>query len=148
MDVKLVDNAVELVKQREGILNSIQDKYITAIVNGAISELEREHGIKADMSKMDIFMFVVDLSAYRYSNRDSLEGLPKNLEFRLRNLYLQECNDTETIRNRNLGLINTENKNSNNTENANLNNTENRKRTQVEIDRIVKEIQEDCRGDC
>ena len=94
MDVKLIDEAVTLVKQREGILNSIQDKYISAIVNGVISELERDYHIKADLSKMDIFMFVVDLSAYRYSNRDSLEGLPKNLEFRLRNLYIQECNDT------------------------------------------------------
>ena len=94
MDVKLVDEAVTLVKQREGILNSIQDKYISAIVNGVISELERDHHIKADLSKMDVLMFVVDLSAYRYSNRDSLEGLPKNLEFRLRNLYMQECNDT------------------------------------------------------
>ena len=94
MDVKLVDEAVTLVKQREGILNSIQDKYISAIVNGVISELERDYHIKADLSKMDVFMFVVDLSAYRYSNRDSLEGLPKNLEFRLRNLYIQECNDT------------------------------------------------------
>lgn len=148
MDVKLVDNAVELVKQREGILNSIQDKYITAIVNGAISELGREHGIKADMSKMDVFMFVVDLSAYRYSNRDSLEGLPKNLEFRLRNLYLQECNDTETIKNRNLGLVNTENKNLNNTENKNLNNNKNGKESQAEIDKIVKKIEEECRGSC
>src|SRR5574344_1110791 len=95
MDVKLVDEVVTLVKQREGILNSIQDKYISAIVNGVISELERDHHIKADLSKMDIFMFVVDLSAYRYSNRDSLEGLPKNLEFRLRNLYIQECNDID-----------------------------------------------------
>lgn len=95
MDVKLVDEVVTLVKQREGILNSIQDKYISAIVNGVISELERDYHIKADLSKMDIFMFVVDLSAYRYSNRDSLEGLPKNLEFRLRNLYIQECNDID-----------------------------------------------------
>lgn len=95
MDVKLVDNAVELVKQREGILNSIQDKYISAIVNGVIEELERDHHIRADLSRMDIFMFVVDLSAYRYSNRDSLEGLPKNLEFRLRHLYIQECNDID-----------------------------------------------------
>ena len=95
MDVKLVDNAVELVKQREGILNSIQDKYISAIVNGVIEELERDHHIRADLSRMDIFMFVVDLSAYRYSNRDSLEGLPKNLEFRLKNLYIQECNDID-----------------------------------------------------
>ena len=92
------------------------------------------------MSKMDIFMFIVDLSAYRYSNRDSLEGLPKNLEFRLRNLYLQECNDTETIRNRNLGLMNTDDKS--------LNNSENITNTQAEIDKIVKKIEEDCRGGC
>ena len=139
MDVKLVDEAVTLVKQREGILNSIQDKYITAIVNGVISELERNHHIRADLSKMDIFMFVVDLSAYRYSNRDSLEGLPKNLEFRLRNLYMQECNDIDETKVRRPSIEN---------EDANIDNpNKTMKSTDPKsIEDVVREIDCECRG--
>lgn len=135
MDVKLVDNAVELVKQREGILNSIQDKYITAIVNGVIEELERVHHIKADMNKMEIFMFVVDLSAYRYSNRDSLEGLPKNLEFRLKNLYLQKVNDVRPV-----GIYDKNDLND-------ISNNE-KEESQIGINRIIKEIEKECRSRC
>lgn len=139
MDVKLVDEAAKLVKQREGILNSIQDKYITAIVNGVISELEREYHIKADLSKMDIFMFVVDLSAYRYSNRDSLEGLPKNLEFRLRHFYLQKANDTETP------MYGNSNNQNNKYSGENI---DKEKQSQAEIDALIKKIEEECRGEC
>ena len=138
MDVKLVDEAVTLVKQREGILNSIQDKYISAIVNGVISELERDHHIKADLSKMDILMFVVDLSAYRYSNRDSLEGLPKNLEFRLRNLYMQECNNIDETKVRRPSIEN---------EDANIDNpNKSVKSTEPKsIEDAVREIDCECR---
>lgn len=137
MDVKLVDNAVELVKQREGILNSIQDKYITAIVNGVIEELEREHHIKADMNKMDIFMFVVDLSAYRYSNRDSLEGLPKNLEFRLKNLYLQRVNDVKPV-----GVYDE------GEDDLSDSSDSEKEESQTGIYRVIKEIEKECRSRC
>lgn len=140
MDVKLITNAVELVKQREGILNSIQDKYITAIVNGVIEELERDHHIKADMNRMDIFMFVVDLSAYRYSNRDSLEGLPKNLEFRLKNLYLQRVNDVKP-----LGIYNTTR---DDLTNINTDKSDEENKSDTSIDRVIEEIKKECRGGC
>lgn len=141
MDVKLVDNAVELVKQREGILNSIQDKYISAIVNGVIEELERDHHIRADLSRMDIFMFVVDLSAYRYSNRDSLEGLPKNLEFRLKNLYIQECNDIDETQVRRPSI---ENKDTNvGNPNKTVKSTDPKS-----IEDVVREIDDECRRYC
>lgn len=136
MDVKLVDEAAKLVKQREGILNSIQDKYITAIVNGVIEELERVHHIKADMNRMDIFMFVVDLSAYRYSNRDSLEGLPKNLEFRLKNLYLQKVHDVRPT-----GVYDDKNE-------LDSGNKSNKEDSQTGINRVIKEIEEECRSRC
>lgn len=92
-DPELINNAVKLVKQREGILNNVQDEYINAIVEGVMSELENEHGIKVDLSAMDMFMFVVDMASYRYSNRDSLEGMSKHLEYRLKNFYMQKGND-------------------------------------------------------
>ncbi|WP_243343767.1 hypothetical protein [Anaerococcus sp. AGMB09787] len=86
---EVIDRAVSLVKQREGILNNVQDSYIKAIVEGVISELENEHDIMVDMDSMDMFMFVVDMASYRYSNRDSLEGMSKHLEYRLKTFYIQ-----------------------------------------------------------
>lgn len=90
-----IDSLVTLVKQREGILNSVQDDYMKAIVEGVIGELEKQHGIKVDLNDMDIFMFIVDMASYRYSNRDSIETFPRHLEYRLRNFYINKSNDIE-----------------------------------------------------
>lgn len=90
-----IDSLVTLVKQREGILNSVQDDYMKAIVEGVIGELEKQHGISVDLDDMDIFMFVVDMASYRYSNRDSIETFPRHLEYRLRNFYINKSNDIE-----------------------------------------------------
>ena len=92
---ELLDKLLSIVKQREGILNSIQDDYIMAIIKGAIDELRRQQGIDIDLNNMDHFMFVADLSAYRYSNRDSLEGMPQHLTYRLVNLYVEHTNDVK-----------------------------------------------------
>lgn len=86
---------LDVVKQREGILNSIQDEYLMSIIKGAIEELKRQQGININLDNMDHFMFIADLSAYRFSNRDSLESMPMHLEFRLRNLYVEHKNDIE-----------------------------------------------------
>lgn len=90
-----IDSLVTLVKQREGILNSVQDDYMKAIVEGVIGELEKQHGIGVDLNNMDIFMLIVDMASFRYSNRDSIEGFPKHLEYRLRNFYINKSNDIE-----------------------------------------------------
>lgn len=90
-----IDSLVTLVKQREGILNSVQDDYMKAIVEGVIGELEKQHGIRVDLDDMDIFMFIVDMASYRYSNRDSIETFPRHLEYRLRNFYINKSNDIE-----------------------------------------------------
>lgn len=90
-----IDSLVTLVKQREGILNTVQDDYMEAIVKGVIRELEKQHGISVDLNDMDIFMFVVDMASYRYSNRDSIETFPRHLEYRLRNFYINKSNDIE-----------------------------------------------------
>lgn len=90
-----IDSLVTLVKQREGILNSVQDDYMKAIVEGVIGELEKQHGIRVDLDDMDIFMLVVDMASYRYSNRDSIETFPRHLEYRLRNFYINKSNDIE-----------------------------------------------------
>lgn len=95
MSEELINNAIKVTKQREGILNSVQDKYIESIITGIISELEKQNGIKADLSDEDMFMFVVDFASYRYSNRDSIEGIPLHLRDRLRNMYINSKNDVE-----------------------------------------------------
>lgn len=95
MNEELINNAVEVTKQREGILNSVQDNYIKSIITGIIRELEKQNGIKADLSDEDMFMFVVDFASYRYSNRDSREGIPLHLRDRLRNMYINSKNDVE-----------------------------------------------------
>lgn len=97
MNEELIKNAVKITKQREGILNSVQDTYIESIVRGVISELEKQHGIRVDLKDYDIFMFVVDYASYRYSNRDSIENMPDHLSFRLRNFYVNRKNDTEEV---------------------------------------------------
>lgn len=99
MNEELIKNAVKITKQREGILNNVQDSYIESIVKGVIKEIERQNGIKADLNEDDVFMFVVDLASYRYSNRDSLEDMPRHLYFRLKNLYINQKNDTEEVQN-------------------------------------------------
>lgn len=86
---------LDVVKQREGILNSIQDEYLMSIIEGAIDELKRQQGIDINLDNMDHFMFIADLAAYRFSNRDSLESMPMHLSFRLRNLYVEDKNDIE-----------------------------------------------------
>ncbi len=90
-----IDSLTTLVKQREGILNTVQDDYIKAIVEGVIKELEKQHGISVDLDDMDIFMLIVDMASYRYSNRDSIETFPRHLEYRLRNFYINKSNDIE-----------------------------------------------------
>lgn len=97
MNEELIKNAIKVTKQREGILNSVQDIYIESIIKGAMKEVERQHGIKVDLADEDMFMFIVDLSSYRYSNRDSIEDMPRHLYFRLRNFYVNRKNDTEEV---------------------------------------------------
>lgn len=91
---EFIKNALNLTKQREGILNSVQDEYIEAIIEGVIDEMEGQHGIKVDN---DMLMFVVDYSSYRYTNRDSIEGMPLHLVSRLRNLYINKKNDNTKV---------------------------------------------------
>lgn len=97
MNEELIKNAVKITKQREGILNSVQDIYIESIIKGAMKEVERQHGIKVDLADEDMFMFIVDLSSYRYSNRDSIEDMPRHLYFRLKNLYINRKNDVKEV---------------------------------------------------
>ena len=85
MDVLTV---LELVKARLGINTTVRDSYLTAIAEGIIKELEDEKGLVLDSANPYHLMFVVDYATWRYQSRDSTEGMPRHLQFRLHNLII------------------------------------------------------------
>ena len=79
---------VALVKERLGIKTAVRDTYLTAIVDGVVKELEEEKGLVLDGANPYHLMFVVDYATWRYQNRDSPEGMPRHLQYRLHNLMI------------------------------------------------------------
>ena len=79
---------VALVKERLGIKTDVRDIYLTAIVDGVIKELEEEKGLVLDGANPYHLMFVVDYATWRYQNRDSPEGMPRHLQYRLHNMII------------------------------------------------------------
>lgn len=80
--------ALDLIKARLGITSSVRDTYLTAIVNGVVKELEDEKGLVLDGANPYHLMFVVDYATWRYQNRDTMEAMPRHLQFRLHNLMI------------------------------------------------------------
>jgi hypothetical protein len=79
---------VALVKERLGIRTNVRDIYLTAIVDGAVKELEEEKGLALDGANPYHLMFVVDYATWRYQSRDSDGAVPRHLQFRLHNLMI------------------------------------------------------------
>ena len=79
--------AVNLVKEKLGIKSNKRDEYITAIVDGIISELTDEKGLTLDDSPYKL-MFVVDYSVHRYEKEPVM---PRHLQYRLHNLMAKEA---------------------------------------------------------
>lgn len=78
----------ELVKARLGLTSEIRDTYLTAIIEGIIKELTDEKGLSLDGDNPYHLMFVVDFATWRYQNRDTMEAMPRHLQFRLHNLMI------------------------------------------------------------
>ncbi len=83
-----IATVLELVKSRIGISSSVRDAYLYHIIEGIITELEDEKGLVLDGTSPYHLMFVVDYSTWRYQNRDSMDGMPRHLQFRLHNLMI------------------------------------------------------------
>ena len=79
---------VALAKERLGIKTNVRDTYLTAIVNGIVTELTDEKGIVLDESNPYHLMFVVDYATWRYQSRDSDGAMPRHLQYRLHNLMI------------------------------------------------------------
>lgn len=85
MDTSIVTG---LVKAKLGINGTVRDTYISAIVNGVITELEDEKGLVLDGANPYHLIFVVDYVTWRYQNRDGDKGMPRHLQYRLHNLII------------------------------------------------------------
>jgi len=87
----MVEQALELTKARLGITSNVRDFYLQEIIKGVISELEDVQGLSLDQDSPHHLMFVVDYASWRYLNRDSPEGMPRHLQFRLHNFVIQQA---------------------------------------------------------
>lgn len=81
---------LELVKARLGISTTVRDTFLSAIINGIITELEDEKGITLEPDNMNHMMFIADYATWRYQSRDSDTGLPRNLQWRLHNIIIHD----------------------------------------------------------
>lgn len=85
---EMVQAALSLVKARLGISSNVRDAYLTAIIKGIVKELESDKGLVLDSTNSYHLMFVVDFATWRYQNRDSQDGIPRHLQFRLHNMII------------------------------------------------------------
>ena len=83
-----ISTVLSLVKARLGISMTVRDTYLTAIIEGIITELKTEKGLVLDGANPYHLMFVVDYATWRYQSRDSVKGMPRHLQFRLHNLIV------------------------------------------------------------
>lgn len=67
------------------------DEFLRSIIDGVIRNLKKS-GIHIRENASDI-MFVVDMSAWKYSCRDKAEGMPEWLKTARRERFLQEDRD-------------------------------------------------------
>ncbi|MBO0962499.1 hypothetical protein J1P26_22655 [Neobacillus sp. MM2021_6] len=82
------DTILQLVKERLGIRTIVRDKYISAIIDGVIEELEDEKGVVLVSTNSNHLLFIVDYVTWRYQSRDSEGSMPRHLQFRLHNLII------------------------------------------------------------
>ncbi|WP_265460340.1 hypothetical protein [Enterococcus sp. HY326] len=82
------ESALTLVKSSLGYRTTVRDELLKKIIDGVKNELIEEKGIQLEESNTTHLMFVVDLSAFRYENKGA-SAMPRNLEYRLRNLIIK-----------------------------------------------------------
>jgi len=86
-----------LVKARIGLMGTVRDTYLKAIIEGVINELEDEKGLSLDGDSPYHVMFVVDFATWRYQNRDSTGAMPRHLQYRLHNLMIHTGRDADDV---------------------------------------------------
>ena len=82
------DKILNLVKATLGYKSSVRDELLKVIIQSVIDELEIQKRITLNYDNSEHLMFIVDYSVFRYENKGA-GTLPRNLEYRLRNLIIK-----------------------------------------------------------
>lgn len=82
------ESILKLLKATLGYRTNIRDDLLKVIIKSIIDELQYSKGIKLSLDNDEHVMFIVDLAAFRYKNQGG-ETMPRNLEYRLRNLIIK-----------------------------------------------------------
>ncbi|MDG6154942.1 hypothetical protein NF716_01005 [Lactococcus formosensis] len=82
------ENILKLLKATLGYRTNIRDDLLEVIIKSIIDELQNSKGIQLSSGNDEHVMFIVDLAAFRYKNQGG-ETMPRNLEYRLRNLIIK-----------------------------------------------------------
>ena len=82
------DKILGLVKATLGYKSSIRDELLKVIIQSVIDELEIQKRITLNYDNSEHIMFVVDYAVFRYENKGG-GTIPRNLEYRLRNLIIK-----------------------------------------------------------
>lgn len=83
-----IDKILGLVKATLGYKSNVRDELLKVIVKSVIDELEIQKRITLKYDNAEHLMFIVDYSCFRYENKGA-GTLPRNLEYRLRNLIVK-----------------------------------------------------------
>lgn len=79
---------VTMVKARLGISTSGRDSIITLVVDATEKMLSDEKGILVDLANPLICEFMMDYSAWKYESKGETGGMPRHLDFALKNLMI------------------------------------------------------------
>ena len=82
------DKILGLVKATLGYKSSVRDELLKAIIKSVADELEIQKRISINFENAEHLMFVVDYAVFRYENKGG-GTIPRNLEYRLRNLIIK-----------------------------------------------------------
>ena len=88
MDETNEDKILNLVKATLGYKSSVRDELLKVIIKSIVDELEIQKRITLKYDNSEHLMFIVDYSCFRYENKGA-GTLPRNLEYRLRNLIVK-----------------------------------------------------------
>ena len=88
MDETNEDKILNLVKATLGYKSSVRDELLKVIIKSVIDELEIQKRISINFYNAEHLMFVCDYSVFRYENKGG-GIIPRNLEYRLRNLIVK-----------------------------------------------------------
>ena len=83
-----IDKILGLVKATLGYKSTVRDELLKVIVKSVIDELEIQKRITLKYDNAEHLMFIVDYAVFRYENKGA-GTLPRNLEYRLRNLIVK-----------------------------------------------------------